>query len=202
MMMPRPFQIPLATMLPKASVNFLPAGKNIGVTHLTNGAFRLHPIEWMIGEAAGTVASLAIDAGSLPDIRAVQTDLAHAGVPLVWFDDLSVDHPAFAATQLAAMRGIYPLGSDLHASPDSPITRGEAAVALTAWSGERLDREKAIGAVVERGWMAVDHRNWFHADLPLVWSDIREDKLPRKLPPLAVPNAAPVRRSEFASRLQ
>ena len=60
MMMPKPFQIPLATLLPRTPVNFLPAGKNIGVTHLTNGAFRLHPIEWMVGEAAGTIASLAI----------------------------------------------------------------------------------------------------------------------------------------------
>ena len=25
-------------------------GKNIGVTHLTNGCYRLHPVEWNIGE--------------------------------------------------------------------------------------------------------------------------------------------------------
>jgi hypothetical protein len=43
MMMPRPFQIPMAALLPRENINFLPAGKNIGVTHLTNGAFRLHP---------------------------------------------------------------------------------------------------------------------------------------------------------------
>src|ERR1019366_1064881 len=39
MMMPRPFQIPLSALLPKDPVNFLPAGKSLGVTHLTNGAF-------------------------------------------------------------------------------------------------------------------------------------------------------------------
>ena len=66
MMMPRPFQIPMAALLPQEAVNFLPAGKNIGVTHLTNGAFRLHPIEWMVGEAAGTIAALAIARGALP----------------------------------------------------------------------------------------------------------------------------------------
>jgi hypothetical protein len=201
MMMPRPFQIPLATLLPRAPINFLPAGKNIGVTHLTNGAFRLHPIEWMVGEAAGTVASLAIADASLPGVRVVQADLARAGVPLVWFDDLPVDHPAFAAIQLAAIRGVYPLGADLHASPDAPITRGEAAAGLAAHFGEKLDREKAIRAAVDRGWMAVDHRNWFHADLPLRWTDIRENKLPRALRALATPNPGPVRRSEFATRL-
>jgi hypothetical protein len=197
MMMPKPFQIPLSTLMPQSAVNFLPAGKNIGVTHLTNGAFRLHPIEWMVGEAAGTVASLAIANGSLPDVRTVQTDLAHAGVPVVWFDDLPVDHPAFAAIQLAAIRGMYPLGSDLHASPDAPITRAEAAVALAAYFGEKLDRDKAIRAAIDRGWMATDHRNWFHPDLPLLWTDIRE----KALPAIASLDPGPVKRSEFAKRL-
>jgi hypothetical protein len=201
MMMPKPFQIPLSTLLPQAPVNFLPAGKNIGVTHLTNGAFRLHPIEWMVGEAAGTVASLAIDHGSRPDVRAIQSDLVQAGVPIVWFDDLPVDHPAFAAIQFAAISGVYPLGSDLHASPDAPITRAETAVALAAHFGEKLDREKAIRAAIDRGWMATDHRNWFHPDLPLLWTDIREDKLPKPLPAIASPNPGPIKRSEFVGRL-
>jgi hypothetical protein len=183
-------------------VNFLPAGKNIGVTHLTNGAFRLHPIEWMVGEVAGAVASLTIVNGSgLPDTRTVQDDLVRAGVPIVWFDDLSVDHPAFAAIQAAAIRGIYPLGADLHASPDAPITRAEAAVGLAAFFGERLEREKAIRNAIDRGWMATDHRNWFHADLPFLWTDIREEKTPKKLPAQAESNVGPVRRSEFAVRL-
>ena len=65
MMMPRPFQIPMSALLPREPINFLPAGKNLGVTHLTNGAFRLHPVEWMVGEAAGTIAALAI-AGGMP----------------------------------------------------------------------------------------------------------------------------------------
>ena len=33
--------------------NLLPAGKNIGTTHITNGCYRLHPVEWNIGEVAG-----------------------------------------------------------------------------------------------------------------------------------------------------
>jgi len=200
MMMPKPFQIPLATLMPQAPVNFLPAGKNIGVTHLTNGAFRLHPIEWMVGEAAGTVASLANTNGAQPDIRTVQRDLVQAGVPIVWFDDLPVNHPAFAVIQMGAIQGIYPLGSDLHASPDAPITRAEAAVALAAHFGEKLDRDNAIRAAIDRGWMATDHRNWFHPDLPLLWTDIRDTRLPKVLSPVT-PKLGPVKRSEFASRL-
>ena len=118
----------------------------------------------------------------------------------MWFDDLRVDHPAFAAIHMAAIRGIYPLGADLHASPDAPIARGEAAVGLAAWAGERLGREEAIQRAIERGWMATDHRNWFHADLPLLWSDVREDKLPRQLKHVEA-RGSPVTRAEFAERL-
>jgi hypothetical protein len=200
MMMPHPFQVPMSALLPKTETNFLPAGKNIGITHLTNGAFRLHPIEWMVGEAAGTIASVAIEQGRWPEARAVQQDLARAGVPLVWFDDLPVDHPAFAAIHLAALRGMYPLGPDLHASPDAPVTRAEAAVALAAYFGERLSRDDAIRRAIERGWMATDHRNWFHPDLPFLWTDWREDKLPSKLPPLANATPRPVKRADLALR--
>lgn len=200
MMMPRPFQIPLATLLPRTAVNFLPAGKNIGVTHLTNGAFRLHPIEWNIGEAAGTIASLAIQQDKLPETQAVQDDLARAGVPLVWFDDLPADHPSFAAIHLAAIRGLYPLGADLHASPDAPITRAEAAMGLAAAFGQPMKREEAIRHAVAQGWMAVDHRNWFHPDLPFLWTDLRESKLPHALA-AASPLSRPVKRAEFAARL-
>jgi hypothetical protein len=200
MMMPRPFQIPLAALLPKTAANFLPAGKSIGVTHLTNGAFRLHPIEWMIGEAAGTVAVLNLNANnSSLSARSIQRDLVRNGNPIVWFDDLAVNDPDFAAIQYAAIQGIYPLGADLHSSPDAPITRAEAAIGLAAWNGERLNREDAIRRAVERGWMAVDHRNWFHGDLPLLWTDIREDHLSRPLPKLP-PQATPVRRRQFAVR--
>jgi hypothetical protein len=44
-----------------------------------------------------------------------------------------------------------------------------------------LTREQAVQRAIEQGWMATDHRNWFHPDLPLLWSDLREDRLPRRL---------------------
>ncbi len=55
-----PFQIPLGALLPRRVENLLPACKNIGVTHLTNGCFRLHPIEWNIGEAVGSLAAFCV----------------------------------------------------------------------------------------------------------------------------------------------
>ncbi len=54
-----PFQIPLGALLPQRVENLLPANKNIGTTHLSNGCYRLHPVEWSIGEAAGCLAAFA-----------------------------------------------------------------------------------------------------------------------------------------------
>ena len=55
---PLPFQIPLGALIPQRMENLLPACKNLGVTHLTNGCYRLHPVEWNVGEAAGSVGCL------------------------------------------------------------------------------------------------------------------------------------------------
>ena len=56
-----PFQIPLGALLPERVENLLPACKNLGVTHITNGCYRLHPVEWNIGEAAGALAAYCLD---------------------------------------------------------------------------------------------------------------------------------------------
>jgi len=55
-----PFQIPLGALLPVRVENLLPSCKNLGVTHITNGCYRLHPVEWNIGEASGALAAYCL----------------------------------------------------------------------------------------------------------------------------------------------
>lgn len=55
-----PFQIPLGALLPRRVENLLAACKNLGTTHITNGNYRLHPVEWNIGEAAGALVAYAL----------------------------------------------------------------------------------------------------------------------------------------------
>ena len=62
----QPFEIPLSAMIPVRMLNLLPAGKNIGTTHLTGGCFRLHPVEWTVGEAAGYLAAFCVHHALLP----------------------------------------------------------------------------------------------------------------------------------------
>ena len=65
-----PFQIPLGALIPQRVENLLPACKNIGTTHITNGCYRLHPVEWNIGEAAGLLAAFCAEKKEPP--RAVR----------------------------------------------------------------------------------------------------------------------------------
>ena len=87
-----PFQIPLGALIPIRVENLLPGGKNLGVTHITNGAYRLHPVEWSVGEAAGLLATFCVARDVLP--RRVRNDeklleefqslLRRQGVALSW----------------------------------------------------------------------------------------------------------------------
>ena len=87
-----PFEIPLGALLPRRMRNLLPAAKNIGTTHVTNGCYRLHPVEWNVGEVAGHLAASCLDQDRQPhEIRAksqllegFQELLAADGVQLRW----------------------------------------------------------------------------------------------------------------------
>lgn len=70
-----PFRVPLGALLPVRLRNLLPAGKNIGTTHITNGCYRLHPVEWNIGEAAGAMAAHCLEHRLVP--HQVRADEAH-----------------------------------------------------------------------------------------------------------------------------
>lgn len=89
-----PFQVPLRALVPVRMANLLPAAKNIGTTHITNGCFRLHPVEWGIGEVAGALAAYCIDNGFSPQqvagrpnlVEELQRRLVADGVELHWPD--------------------------------------------------------------------------------------------------------------------
>lgn len=65
-----PFELPLGTLIPERMDNLLPASKNIGTTHITNGCYRLHPVEWNIGETVGMLVKYALNKNVTP--RAVR----------------------------------------------------------------------------------------------------------------------------------
>jgi hypothetical protein len=103
-----PFEIPLGALLPVRIDNLLPACKNLGTTRITNGAFRVHPVEWSIGEASGALAAYSLRKNipprgvrSSPDhLQEFQSTLDNLGVLRHW--------PIFDALRPTSRRGYRP----------------------------------------------------------------------------------------------
>lgn len=111
-----PFQIPLGALLPVRVRNLVPACKNIGTTHLTNGAFRMHPVEWAVGEAAGALAAFCVKRNVSPHevharlatLQDFQRALAETlEVPLAWPRYVAQDRSLIASAYWPA-EGIAP----------------------------------------------------------------------------------------------
>jgi hypothetical protein len=87
-----PFQIPLGAMIPVRMENLIPGCKNIGTTHISNGCYRLHPVEWNIGEAAGSLCAFSLNRKAMPRqvrnsrklLSEFQALLKNQGVELAW----------------------------------------------------------------------------------------------------------------------
>ena len=87
-----PFEIPLGALFGEAVENLLAGAKNLSTTHITNGCYRLHPVEWNVGEAAGLLASHCLAEGLSPaqvrsnsaELRRFQSLLTSHGVEFRW----------------------------------------------------------------------------------------------------------------------
>lgn len=68
-----PYQVPFMALIPNNRSNVLAGGKAFGVSHIVNGAYRLHPTEWATGEAAGVAAHCCIAWSKTPaQVRSTQ----------------------------------------------------------------------------------------------------------------------------------
>jgi hypothetical protein len=143
-----PFSIALGALIPIRTDGLLLSAKSIGTTHITNSAYRMHPVEWAIGEAGGHLAAFALQEGvSLREVakeirltRKYQGQLARYGIPIFWFNDLSHDDPDFEAIQVLAAAGIVRSESEQHLNfnPHHSIQRSVVAIALVNMLGLEL----------------------------------------------------------------
>jgi hypothetical protein len=87
-----PFQIPLGSLIPVRLENLLPGGRNLGVSHIANGAYRVHHVEWSVGEAAGLLAAFCLERKVTPRsvlhraslLEEFQSFLRRQGIQLEW----------------------------------------------------------------------------------------------------------------------
>lgn len=85
--------------------NLLPGGKNLGVTHITNGAFRVHPVEWNVGEAAGILAAFCHERKLTPRSVRIEASGRFSGAAA------ARGHRTVLAETPATMRRAFPAAS-------------------------------------------------------------------------------------------
>ncbi|MFN7211087.1 MAG: FAD-dependent oxidoreductase, partial [Aggregatilineales bacterium] len=144
----RPFQIPLGALIPAQPTNLLAACKNIGTTHLTNGAYRVHPTEWAVGEAALHAAAFCLRNDLTPhalhtdawQVLRLQHQLVRYGIPIAWAVDVPLEHPLFHSTQLLLASAVI--------APGSPRWHS-LMIASNLPLGESVDLER-VRALAER----------------------------------------------------
>lgn len=103
------YSIPVGSLVPKSTENFLVADKNISVSNIVNGTTRLQPVVLGIGQAAGTVAALAIKNNKRPSevsVRNVQQALLENKAYIMPFVDVPSNDRAFGAIQRIGASGV------------------------------------------------------------------------------------------------
>ncbi|MDD2454008.1 MAG: FAD-dependent oxidoreductase [Synergistaceae bacterium] len=124
--MPRgPFQIPFGSFISRDVDGLVAAEKNLSMSRLVSGAFRLQPVSMLTGQAAGTIAALAAAADIPPgklDPRLVQRHLLEAGsaLSLCEYNDVPREHPFWPGVQMSNLYGwITP--EELPSAPSAKI---------------------------------------------------------------------------------
>jgi hypothetical protein len=165
-----PFSLPARSLVPMATDGLILSAKSIGTTHLTNAAYRMHPMEWAIGEASGFLAVFAVWTGesprriveTLPLLRKLQGFMARSGIPIYWFDDVAHDDPDFEAIQVMAATGVITSENkeNLHFRPAANVSRAVVSTALVSLLGfEKISPARPSFSDVQPG------RHWAYSSI-------------------------------------
>ncbi len=137
-----PFTLPLGALVPANTDGLILSAKSLGTTHITNAAYRMHPVEWAIGEASGVLAAFTLWTGLNPrdlaqqerHIRKIQGLMARNGIPIFWFNDVAHTDPDFEAIQVMATAGVVRSenANSLSFRPHAPVSRAVVAAALVS----------------------------------------------------------------------
>jgi hypothetical protein len=121
-----PFQVPFEVFIPEKIDGFVPAEKNISQSRIANGATRLQPITMLTGQAAGTIAALAVKQGVQPRaLKPIQVQLAllESGCTLIqrWYADVPWGTELWRATQLLSLYQILDRPGDIDHENTVPL---------------------------------------------------------------------------------
>lgn len=124
-----PYTIPLGVIAANEIDNIL-LPVPVSGSHIGFSTLRMEPCWMALGEAAGIVASMSIDENSKVknvDVVKVQHKLIDQQATLIYFEDLSTDHPDFRMVQMLGLQGYFP---SWKAELDKPVDK----VTARRWS--------------------------------------------------------------------
>ncbi len=148
----------------------LPGSKNAGLTHLVSAAYRMHPMEFQIGQAAGVMAVIKIaQKCQLNDmleeeeklsilnpsekekrLRKVQHELLKVKTPRFWNTDCGWNTEYFLPVQLVcALEIMRPHGMTF--APEKILTKDEAEAAAAKLGGGNSFLKEIEGKEITRG---------------------------------------------------
>ena len=103
------YNIPMGCLIPETFNGLIVAEKGISVSNVVNGTTRLQPVVLLTGQAAGTLAALAVrnkkQAREVP-VRKLQQALLNQGAYLMPYNDVKPGHPQFLQIQKVGATGL------------------------------------------------------------------------------------------------
>jgi len=151
------FCVSAGVMLPASTEGLIVSDKAISVTNLANGSTRLQPVVLGTGQAAGTLAALAVVSGKNPSevsVRELQQALLDQGCYIQPTFDVSPDDPDFQPVQKIASTGILRMTGEpwqwanrswFH--PDSTVSLAELRKGLASFYTNASALAKADSAI-------------------------------------------------------
>ncbi len=103
------YSLPLGSLIPRSVDGLVVAEKSVSVSNIINGCTRLQPVVLQIGQAAGTLAALAVKQEKEVRnvaVRDVQNVILDAGGYLLPYLDVEVGTPLFKPYQRIGSTGI------------------------------------------------------------------------------------------------
>ena len=138
------FNVPLGSLIPETVDGFIVSDKAISVSNLINGSTRLQPVVLLTGQAAGTLAALAVKEDKQPrniKVREVQKTLLKNKAYIMPLFDVNPTDADFETIQKITATGIlkttgeaYQWANRTWFYPDSTITEKEFTEGLNSYN--------------------------------------------------------------------
>jgi hypothetical protein len=153
-----PFQVKFEAFIPEKLDGFVPAEKNLSQSRLVSGATRMQPSTMLTGQAAGTIAALAVKRNVQPrqlDVMQVQAAQLACGSTLIqrWYSDVPWGTPIWRATQMLSLYKVIDRPGPISPDHDPLATKSKWGVNEPLAEKER---KTAIARLLELKPSAVD----------------------------------------------